>query len=150
MQDDECIHYPSHGECPDVRMLKRELAAVTAERDKLSDKLALQIGARELLYRAERNWKNAVNLWQKETGKIFFHPELGNLIGWLIGRGNKARKERDDARAALKDAMKGPVIDSETWAMWLNAAGMDENEVPTINSKNSTRQHSQKNYIGSL
>lgn len=90
--------------------LERELAAMTKERDNA-------IKQRDVAD-LERSYC-VVELW-----------EIGELVGIedndIMAVKHAVGTKLDAARAALKEAMKGPVVDAETWARWNKALGEED------------------------
>jgi hypothetical protein len=75
-------------------LLGSEAAEIIARQTRYKGRSAVFWGrtASELQATFDLQWKRmgkATKLWQKETGKHDIWPDLGDLLDWLIERGNR-------------------------------------------------------------
>ena len=60
-------------------------------------------GLRLLFAMQHTRIKKAIELWQKATGKELTHPDLGEMIRWLLDRAEAAKEEMINAEEANID-----------------------------------------------
>jgi chromosome segregation ATPase len=91
-----------------ARQLERELAAATKERDDLQAEIL----------RKQNEFLDAYG--NASARALVAEQQRDEYASALVRQTQEAAKveaQLDDARAALKEAMKGPVVDAETWAL---------------------------------